>query len=496
MDITTLAFLIFLCAAVILYYLLPRKASVGVLLVTSLAFTCMYNAKGLIFVILTSLSIWLAGRKIGHLNDDQNQEPAQIKSKQKRAMLITLFFNIGVLVLLKYITPQFEHSAMMKGLQLLVPLGLSYYTLQAVSYVLDVYWKRIEPEKSYAKMLLFVCYFPQLIQGPISRYKDFSGELKKNTFDPRSLKYGVQLMLWGYFKVMVIGKNVSKYVENIFFGKETAYGFAVFIGLVLFGFELYANFSGGIDVIRGASQCFGINLAENFRQPFFSKSLGEFWRRWHITLGAWMKDYVFYPFSMSRAVSKTKKHLKKHMSRKMANRIPMAVANVVVFLLVGIWHGTGTNYALWGLYNGIILAFSELMADVYANTKKKLHINDKSKAWNAFCLFRTFIIVTIGWCTDCAVTALGSAELLKNMLYLGRTNLDIIGIETFDLIKISAALVLLLGVSIFHEKKGSVREWMGKKNFAVQVIVWTILIQLIACFGRMAGLGGFIYAGF
>ena len=184
---------------------------------------------------------------------------------------------------------------------------------------------------------------------------------------------------------------------------------------MFYGIQLYCDFSGGIDVIRGASECFGIGLKENFRQPYFSLSLGEFWRRWHISLGTWMKDYIFYPVSMAGWMGTLKKKLKKVASRKTATRVAMAIADLVVFALVGVWHGLGTNYLAWGLYNGIILAISAILVDEYAVWKNKLHIDSQAGYWKVLSLIRTLFIVTIGWIFDCTYTAGAAGELFVHL---------------------------------------------------------------------------------
>jgi len=278
---------------------------------------------------------------------------------------------------------------------------MSYYTLQVISYLLDVYWGRMDAEEDYWKVLLFTCYFPQLVQGPISKYSELAPELfKEHKLDWKNIKYGVQLMLWGFFKKMLIADRIGVYVNAIFHEGVTPYGLTAWIGLVFYGIQLYCDFSGGIDVIRGVSECFGIGLKENFRQPYFSLSLGEFWRRWHISLGTWMKDYIFYPVSMAGWMSTLKKKLKKVTSRKTATRVAMAIADLLVFALVGIWHGLGTNYLAWGVYNGVILAVSAILVDEYAVWKNKMHIDSQAGYWKVISLIRTLLIVTIGWMDD------------------------------------------------------------------------------------------------
>ena len=379
----------------------------------------------------------------------------------------------------------------------LLPIGMSYYTLQVISYLLDVYWGRMEAEQDYWKVLLFTCYFPQLVQGPISKYSELAPELfKEHKLDWKNIKYGVQLMLWGFFKKMLIADRIGVYVNAIFHGDVTPYGLTAWIGLVFYGIQLYCDFSGGIDVIRGASECFGIGLKENFRQPYFSLSLGEFWRRWHISLGTWMKDYIFYPVSMAGWMGRLKKKLKKVASRKTATRVAMAIADLIVFALVGVWHGLGTNYLAWGLYNGIILAVSAILVDEYAVWKNKLHIDGQAGYWKVISLIRTLFIVTIGWIFDCTYTAGAAGELFVHLFAFRKTDLSVIALTTTDIAVLLAGCLVLLIVDVLHEKNIEVRRIVGTKNYWVQVAFWTIVVQMIACFGRVASAGGFMYANF
>lgn len=498
MDVSTLGFLIVFLISLVIYYSIPNKLKWIALLAFSLAFISTYKIAGLIFVFASAFSIWMAGLKIEKI-DHSDYDKAEIKRKKKCILTLAILFNVSVLVVLKYVG--FFAGVVLTGgnpFAILIPVGLSYYTLQAVGYILDLYWGRISAEKSYFKILLFLCYFPQMIQGPISRYKDLSYELtiKDHTFSARNIKFGVQLMLFGYFKVLVIGAGAQEFVTNIFYGTSTPYGLSVLLGLILFGIQLYGNFSGGIDIVRGISECFGVILPENFKQPFFSKSLSEHWRRWHMTLGSWVKDYLFYPITLSKPVSKWKKCLKKQVSKKMANKIPIAVTNVLVFILVGIWHGTGTNYMLWGLYNGLILAFSELMADAYVKATGKLHINTHTWAWSLFAMLRTLFIVSLGRSTDCAATASGALNLVGNMFKIGKTNLGIINISANVVVLFLMSVVILLAVDMIHEKNISIREYMERKSFVAQVLFWTIVIQYVPLFRRLAEIGGFLYAGF
>ncbi len=498
MSITAAGFMVFFILSVMTYYIVPARFRWGYLLVLSFVYIYSVSVFGGLFIIFTSLTTYLSARLIER-NDNH-----------KKAFLITgMVLAIAVLVILKYVLgmsifnenvmflgTEYSYSLFMKNF--IVPAGLSYYTLQVVSYMLDVYWGRIEAEKNYFKVLLFTSYFPQMVQGPISKYSELAPELfKEHRLDWHNIKYGIQLMLWGLFKKLVVADRVGTYVGQIFTDNpDTPYGATVWLGFIAYGIQLYLDFSGGIDIIRGVSQCFGITMKENFRQPYFSLSLGEFWRRWHISLGQWMKDYVFYPVSISRGMGKVKKGLKKFMPRKRANQICVGIADIIVFVFVGVWHGLGTNYLAWGLYNGIILAVSAILVDEYAKWKKGLKIKDNSKGYWIFSLIRTLFIITLGWVFDCTTSMKDAFVMLYNSVRFDLTDFACIELQHWDFFILPISIALVLLVDILHEKKISIRDWLSTKNYWVQVLVWVALIQAIACFVSVSFAGGFMYANF
>lgn len=481
MDITTLGFLLFLAVGLAFYYTVFRKHQWWLLLLMSVLFVYSSSLFGILFILASSAIVYFL----------TNRYPTS-KTAVGVGIVLTLSFLIG----LKYVPSfSFVHWNTAFISKYLFPMGISYYTLQLISYLIDVYREKIPAEKNYLKVVLFTCYFPQLVQGPISRYGDVMPQMEQeHAFSSRNIKFGVQLMIWGLFKKMVIADRFGKYVRIIFDHGTLPTGLGAWLGLLYYGFQLYGDFSGGIDMIRGISECFGITLVDNFRQPYFSKSLAEFWRRWHISLGTWMKDYMFYPLSMSKWMRKLERKLKKLTDRKTSARIVGAISNILVFLVVGIWHGTGTNYTAWGLYNGIILAFSTLAAPLYLKMKKSCGISGKETWYQWFSLARTFLIVTVGWIFDCTTTASDAASLFVNLFHAG--GIGDSALPVLDATLVILATITLCIVDIQHEKGVCIREKLDQRSFVTQVIVWTILIQCIACFGRVASAGGFMYANF
>jgi len=484
-DITSFQYLMFIVIGITVYYSIPLKLRYKWLIILSFLFMFSASKFGFVIVFCTSFLVYKVAIMI------------EYASSKKKILLGAMTVCIVILVCLKYLTQLLPETNKQYITYYIVPIGISYYTLQIISYLCDVYWERIPAEQSYSRILLFTCYFPQMVQGPISKYNEMEPELfAEHKFEWKNIKYGVQLILWGFFKKMVIADRIGVVVNSIFFSGTKPYGMTVIIGLLLYGIQLYGNFSGGIDVIRGVSECFGIGMIDNFNQPFFSKSVGEFWRRWHISLGRWMKDYVFYPFSISKSMGRLKKYLKNVVGRKYANKIVMAVANILVFALVGVWHGLGTNNLGWGLYYGFLLAAGILLESQCNLLKNRLHITSDANYWKGINWVRTFMLITLGWVFDCSYSMGGAIELVRNMFKFKLSNFSMFSLTNLELVMWVLATVTLFVVDLLHERQVSIRDELSKKNYWIQLIVWIVIIQMIACFGRVPDAGGFIYENF
>ena len=366
MSLFTLIAFAFLCAA--LYYLCPDRFKWMLLLLASYAYYAYCGANALPFILLTTLSTWAGALCIGRIGEQSKAVlkarraeldsagkkalKAQAKRRQRAVFFAVLLLNFGVLALLKYTSPLL--TAMGRpALNLLLPLGISFYTFQSMGYLIDVYNGKYAPQRNPAKFALFISFFPQLIQGPIARFDQLAAQLETpHRFDIANIERGALLMLWGFFKKKVIADRALPLVSAVF-GRQEAYGGAVIVvAVLLYSLQQYCDFSGGIDLVTGIAELFGIRLAPNFRRPYFSVSLGDFWRRWHISLGAWMRDYVFYPFALTRPMTRLSKAAKARLGADVSRALPAALGHVLVFLLVGLWHGATSNYIFWGLYNG------------------------------------------------------------------------------------------------------------------------------------------------
>ena len=385
MSITSGSFLLFALALTVLYFLVPKHGQWMLLLLASAVFYCAAGLQYGAYILFTALSTYCGARWIGRLAAQQqaylkaNKEQlsreekkaykAGNKARRKAVMIAALLLNFGLLAVFKYgdfVLTQLNRAAALLGsgpvhgpLGLIAPLGISFYTFQSMGYLVDVYWEKCAPEKNIARMLLFVSFFPQIIQGPISNFSQLAPQLyAPHSFSAARLGSGLQRMLWGFFKKLVIADTLAPYVQAVFANYTEYSGVAVLVGAFLYSAQIYADFSGYMDIVCGLCEIWGIQLAENFQRPYFSKSIAEYWRRWHITLGEWFKTYLYYPVAVSHFARNAGKRWQKRFGGSVGKTIPATVALLIVWLTTGLWHGASWAYIAWGGVNGAFIIFS------------------------------------------------------------------------------------------------------------------------------------------
>ena len=278
-----------------------------------------------------------------------------MKSKSGKWLLFAVLLNFGILFAFKYLNffidninaviGIFSRTASIATVKLILPLGISFYIFQTIGYVADVYFGKYEAEKNPFKLALFVSFFPQLLQGPIGRYNLMAPSLfAAHDFDFRNFSFGIERMLWGYFKKIVIADRLITAVGTITASPADYPGVMVICGMLFYAVQLYCDFTGGIDITIGVAEVLGVKLSENFKRPFFSKNVAEYWRRWHITLGTWFKDYTFYPLSTSKTMMKLTKLTKEKFGNGAAKRVPVYLSTVILWFATGAWHGAKWNF--------------------------------------------------------------------------------------------------------------------------------------------------------
>ena len=505
------------CAA--LCRLCPRRFRWMVLLLLSLGFYAVRGLRGLPFLLLTGLTTWLgallmerASRTSAHAPDapppspeEKRRRRAQVKRRQRAVLAAVLTVNFGLLFALKMADELLGWFGA-QPLGWVLPLGISFYTFQSMGYLIDVYGGKTRAERNPARFLLFVSFFPQLIQGPIGRYGQLAPQLASPPdVDAQGAKRGALLMIWGLFKKLVIADRALPLVSGVFDAPGGEFGGAVTVLAVLaYSLQQYADFSGGIDLVTGIAELCGVQLAPNFRRPYFAVSLGDFWRRWHISLGAWMRDYVFYPFALTRPVSRLSKSAKGVFGASFARALPAALGNILVFLLVGLWHGATANYVLWGLYNGIILAASALLEPVFHRFGERHAALVKSSGFHILRVLRTFLIVNIGWYFDRSARAADAFSMLArtvldwNGAQLDTVLLTSLGVTPRDTGILLLGAALIFAVSLAQERGTQVRLWLLERPLPVR---WALLLAFILfILGTLvtgaSGADSFMYAVF
>lgn len=509
MSLTSMQFILFVLLAATGYYLIPRRFQWIWILGFSYVYYLAGGVKILFFLLFTTITTYgcaLGMERIAGKKPDKKTARRQ----KRRLVVIGMLLNFGMLAVLKYTNFAVLNINRIFGSQIqefdfLLPLGISFYTFQSMGYLMDVYWEKIKAERNFFRFALFVSYFPQILQGPIGRYSRLAAQFyEEHYFDWNRIVRGLQLILWGFFKKMVLADNAAVFVDAIF-GNPQQYSGLALVGVLGYSIQLYGDFSGGMDVVQGISNLFGITLDVNFRQPYFAVSITDFWHRWHITLGTWMKDYVFYPLSLSKWMGKFGKFARKKMGKTLGRALPICIANIIVFLLVGVWHGAAWKYIVYGLYNGLIIGISGLMAGCYRKWKEKLHIPKNSRAFYVFQVLRTFILVNISWFFDRGDTV-GDALYLMRKSVTSMNLSQIWQIQTtaggsahtgLILLALAVGCVVLFAVSVLKERGMDVQEKIGGFPPVVQAVLYLALLFAVPMLGHPPlTSGGFIYANF
>lgn len=524
MNYTSLNFILFVALTVLVYFLFPlKKQKWTVLLVASYVFYLFAGYKYVAFILFTTVSTYLFALWINRIGvksketlklnkqtwdrDKKKKFKNSIKHRKRLVMALVLVVNFGILAFLKYynffagslndVMGMFGIGFSAPTLKLFLPLGISFYTFQSMGYIVDVYREKVAPEKNIAKLALFVSFFPQIIQGPISFYDQLAHQLyEPHKFDFTRFKYGMELILWGFFKKLIIADRAVVAINTVTADYAAYNGTTLTFIILLYALQLYADFSGGIDISRGVAQIFGIDMVDNFKRPYFAKSINDYWRRWHITLGAWLKNYLFYPLAMSNLFINASKKMKgtKFGSTKagahIAKVLPTSIASLIVFLVVGIWHGANWKYVAFGIWNGGIIMISILLKPVFDWVLAKLRINAQSFAYGVFQMFRTFLVVLVGYVFDVApnfAEAMNTFKLafVDQSFSVGWSQISELGLDKFDYAIIIFAMIVVFVASVIQERHSSttIREMLDRKPFALRGFVIFAGVMLVLVFG-------------
>lgn len=536
MSFISLEFALFCLIVVVIYYTLgtiAKKKDVQwmILLIASIVFYCFCGVKYIAYILITAVTVYGGARLIEGLaykrdeylkankaelsKDEKKAYKARIKSRQKWLLFLCVLINVGILFVIKYadaIIAYFNYYRLMLTgnmnfvLQpgLILPLGISFYTFQSLGYLIDVYYGKAKAERNFAKFLLYVSFFPQIIQGPISRFNDLKPELygrKEYKWD--NIKSGLMLIFWGLFKKLVISDRLSPYISSLTDLSEYYFGPYKLLAIFLYAFRIYGDFSGGIDVARGVAEMLGIYLTENFERPFFSKSISEYWRRWHMTLGTWFRDYIFYPLSVNKQIINLGKWARNHIGEGFGKRIPIYLPMIAVWALTGMWHGSEGKYVTWGLLNCAFIIAGTEFEPLSFKIVEKLKLSEESFIVKCYRIFKTFWLMSFLRVFDFVKTSKDGFRFIRDVFrnwsaFRWEEVFTTLRLPLSELIVAMAAIVILTIVSLI-QRKGSVRERLFKKNMWLQFGVMALLAAVVMIFGSY-GMGydasSFIYINF
>ncbi len=411
MLFNSIDFLIFFPIVVLIYFIIPDKIKHPWLLLASYYFYMCWNAKYALLILFSTIVTYISGlliEKVKHLEIDETK-----KTKYKKWIVAFSFIiNLSILFYFKYIN--FTLSIIEKAFacihiqinapvfDVILPVGISFYTFQALSYTMDVYRNEISAEKNFFRYALFVSFFPQLVAGPIERSKN----LLKQFAAPAKVKFenlreGILLMLWGFFLKIILADRIAVFVDTVYGDYVTYPGYYLILATVLFAFQIYCDFAGYSTIAVGAAQILGITLMENFDAPYLSVSVADFWRKWHISLTSWFKDYLYIPLGGSR-----KGKLRKYINK------------MIVFLVSGLWHGARISFIVWGGINGLYQVIGEILLPLRDNLVKLLHLHRESFGHKLGHVVGTFILVDFSWIFFRANGFKEALEIIKSMLFV------------------------------------------------------------------------------
>lgn len=520
MSLISLPFMLLVTASCVLYYLAPKQWRWCILLLANVIFYVAASQALIIFLIGSILSVYIGGLAINKqiklqkatiksLEKDQKKAyKAMMKKRKQLILIVVLAINIGILCYLKYygffagnlnaINALLHVNVNIAVKKFVLPLGISYYTLMAISYMVDVYRGKYEASPQLGKVALYLSFFPQMTEGPISRFDQLADQLYAgNEFDIIKFKSGLYLILWGLFKKLVIADRAALYVNPVFSGMHG--GFTAFLAVALYTLQIYAEFSGAMDIVRGIGYLFGVHMEKNFEQPFFSKSIAEFWRRWHRTLGTWLKDYVFYSISLSKMNMNLNRSVKKHMKGNFGRFILSAFPLFFVWFFNGFWHGASWKYIVYGLYYYLIMMMGLLLAPVFTKIKDTWHLHKQRKGYRLFCILRTVLIVFGGMLIFRAHSLDDALQMLLRIFTMQETDILAHGLTLVDFGILIWGLVLMFIIAGLKERRVNLFALFDQKSLLLRygiILIIGVSIIVFGIYGHGYQASDFIYGEF
>lgn len=483
MSYLSLTFAAFVLLLLVVYYLVPTKVRGWVLVLGSLYFYGCFDLRYMPFLVFTALTTWLAALALDRFGRRGWILAAAI------IVNFAVWFAIKELPWLLGLAGEYMTVPDVSGWNILVPVGLSYFILQAMGYLVDVWKGKIQPEKAFWKYLLFLTWFPAIVQGPISRYDQLMPQLlngKKYSFD--NIRDHLLLVLIGLMKKMVIADRLGIFVNTCFADFETLRGVVLYLAAVGYAIQLYTDFSGCVDICRGVSGLFGVELIHNFNRPYLSRSIKEFWGKWHMSLSSWLKDYVYIPLGGNR----------KGTGRKYLNLL-------ITFLVSGLWHGAGFNFFLWGAMHAGYQIIGQATEGFRGRVKKLVGVESGSLSERIYQTLITFNLMTLAWILFRAGELTAGFGYIRNMMeepalwVLFDGSLYSLGLSRNYFGVLMAHLVALAAVELCTKRQADAVSAITRLHVGLRWMVYLALIfdiLLFGVYGSGYNMASFMYGGF
>lgn len=500
MTFQSFKFLVFFPIVVVVYFAIPFRYRRIFLLIVSYYFYMCFKPEYVVILFVSTLLDYYLGLQISKCQEQR---------KRKKLLVLGTIHNIGLLACLKYLdffneslqfilnqVNIFYESA---AIEILLPVGISYYILKKSSYLIDVYREPRDVEKKLITFALYVSFFPEIMAGPIDRAKKLIPQFyKKNEFDYKRVTDGLKLMAWGFFKKLVIADRLALYVNEVYNNPTQFEGLSLVMATVYFSFQVYCDFSGYSDIAIGIGKVMGFDLMENFNRPYFSKSIGEFWKRWHISLSTWLMDYLFLPI----AYSTSRKIKSPRLMGVKAESWSYIIGSIITMFICGLWHGSQWTYIIWGAFHGFYLAFSFITRKIRGKIRKKLQIKKNSFILKLFRITVTFSFVTFAWIFFRADSISDAVYIITHLFSGWAVIFNIPGLLqalTFGLLKkeLAVAAVSVLFMLFVHivRKNDTIEQLISKQKAVLRWSIYLVMLLWILVFAESGG-EDFIYFQF
>lgn len=480
MLFNSIEFLIFFPVVTLLYFLLPNKVRWFLLLGSSCLFYMAFVPKYILILGFTILIDYFAGILIDKMEGN----------KKRIFLIVSIITNVGILFVFKYfnffngnvarLADLLDWNYPISSLSIILPIGLSFHTFQSMSYIIEVYRGKQKPEKHFGIYALYVMYYPQLVAGPIERPQNMLWQFHtEHKFDAKRTSDGLKLMAWGFFKKLVIADNLALVVNAAYKAPNSLSGLTLLVATYFFAFQIYCDFSGYTDIARGASRVMGIELMENFKRPYLSKTISEFWKRWHISLSSWFSDYVYISLGGSRCVKwKWYRNL------------------MIVFLLSGLWHGAAWTYVIWGGLNGFYLVFAIWTKDIRQKISNALKIDRIPFINKGIKIFITFNLICFSWIFFRASSFTNATTIIKKIItdFNPKINFSAVGISRYQVVLCICVILFLMAVQLLQRSRVLSQE-ITKKPLVLRWGLYYAGLIILIIFG-VFNTNSFIYFQF